>query len=1058
MRLSKIALALFAITLTVSALTACLAPTDNGEPKGDGRIFSASTPVSLVSSDEGSEPFVSAEYASFYKYIFDLGVDVTRITDATDASGSEIAFGRTNREASVYAYGIVDGAYTDGDITYVICYKNSTLAVAAADAKSMDIAMERLYGLIVGGALSVDTELCITVDMTADEYTAAQLAERREQEAALWESRWDEVAKTLSAESLSALRGFYDEFCGPEVYEWLAGLYDPETGGFYYADSSRAYSAFLPDLESTYQTYNILRGSGMLSVYSELYGGTGPAIVRLMPDGTAERLLAWVRSMQSAEDGYFYHPQWGEGIGSSRRGRDLDWAINILGWLGEKPLYPTAIDRLGGVSTTAAVSRVIATATPDYLSSEEAFRAWLEDQCLKGGKIFNDSHSVGHEISSLTSQIKAAGLGAVAIEFFDGLQEQVFLEMQAAYEEDPENNPRPTGLWQKEANYTSISGFYKIAIMYSSFGYGMKHLDYVLDSAIECILSETEATNIVYLFNPWASLSNVFAAMKRSNNEAEKRGAGAVYDIEAAHGVVRARCAELVEATVEKLEGFRHGSAYSYYLDGSAAYTQGTWVSMGLAEGDVNATMLSMSSLRSAIFSSLGLDMPALWNSSDLDEFLRLVSEVGEIVKQPNETGVYLDFDDLEIGDGADGVSGDSGVVADPLNAENKVISFTTPAGQSSSAYVMVNHGASFGYAYLEADFMITEGSGTTHQLEFRGSAITYMATLTVNGGFVRVGETTNRNSGAVVDTGIYFPVGEWCTMRIELYTSENGLKVKYYTGEGEGRVCKYISESFYGSDVEGARSANDFSRFGIYSMKTPASTLLLDNVISEMDLTRVFDDSDYIPSNDTEVNYDLEAPNPGVIIGGGIASYAERDGDGVLEIKKGASDATNMIDFLAPTVASEVLVLELDLCVERASSRGVFQIGFGGVGGKAAYLLSLEMVGGKIVIADVSDTSGNPVRGTYDCTLEIGVEYRLRVELVLTEDAEDFEARLLIDSGDGFEEITYEGGEEYSGNYARTEARPTPTASLNGNKISVRPNGSADIEVYLDDILISYE
>ena len=121
MRLSKIALALFAITLTVSALTACLAPTDNGEPRGDGRIFSASTPVSLVSSDEGSEPFVSAEYASFYKYIFDLGVDVTRITDATDASGSEIAFGRTNREASVYAYGIVDGAYTDGDITYVIC-------------------------------------------------------------------------------------------------------------------------------------------------------------------------------------------------------------------------------------------------------------------------------------------------------------------------------------------------------------------------------------------------------------------------------------------------------------------------------------------------------------------------------------------------------------------------------------------------------------------------------------------------------------------------------------------------------------------------------------------------------------------------------------------------------------------------------------------------------------------------------------------------------------------------------------------------------------------------
>lgn len=1057
MKISRVALAFFAIMLSIFLLTACLVPSDKGEPKGDGRIFSADLPVSLVSSDEGSEAFVSAEYASLYKYLFERDVDVTRITDAKGVEGSEIAFGRTNREASVYAYGIVDGAYTEGDITYVICYKNSTLAVAAADAESMAIAMERFYELIVDGALTVDTELCISVDMNADEYTAALIAERREQEMAQWESRWDKVAEAVSAESLSALRGFYDEFCGPEVYEWLAGLFDPETGAFYYADSARAYEAFLPDLESTYQAYNILRGSGMLSVYSELYGGTGPAIVALMPDDADDKLLSWVRGLQSAEDGYFYHPQWGEGIGSSRRGRDLDWAMNILGWLGEKPLYPTALDRLGGVSTTAAVSRVIATATPDYLSSEEAFLEWLEEKCISEDQIFKDSHSVGHEISSLSSQIKAAGLGAVAIEFFDDLQEQVFLEMQAAYEADPENNPRPTGLWQKEANYTSISGFYKIAIMYSDFGYGINYLDYVLDSAIECILSDAPATNIVYLFNPWASLSNVFSAMERSNAAAVRQGGSAVYDVATAHGVVRERCAELVDVTVEKLEGFRHGSSYAYYLDGSAAYTQGTWVSMGLAEGDVNATMLVVSSLRTAMLTTLGVDRPALWNSSDLDEFLSMVSNVGEIVKLPNETGIYLDFDDLEVGDGADGISGDSGVVVDPTDGENKAISFSTAAGESASAYVMVNHGESFGYAYFEADFMVTEGSGTTHQLEFRGSAMTYMVTLTVNGGFVRVGETTNRSSGAIVDTGIYFPVGEWCTMRIELYTSDGGLNVKYYTGEGDERVCRYISDRFYGSDVEGARSANDFSRFGIYSMKTPASTLLLDDVISEMDLTRVFDDSDYIPSNDTEVNYDLEAPNPGVVIGGGIASYAERDGDGVLEIKKSASDATNMIDFLAPSVTSDVLALEFDLCVERASSAGIFQLGFGGVGGKATYLLAFEKKNGAIVIADVSDTSGNPIRGTYDRTLNIGEEYRLRVELVLTEDAEDFEARLLIDSGDGFEEITY-GGEEYSCNYARTEARPTPTASLNGNKISIRPNGNADLEAYIDDVMISYE
>ena len=109
MKISRAVLALFAIMLSISVLTACLVPSDKGEPKGDGRIFSADLPVSLVSSDEGSEAFVSAEYASLYKYLSERDMDVSRITDATDASGSEIAFGRTNREASVYAYGIVDG-------------------------------------------------------------------------------------------------------------------------------------------------------------------------------------------------------------------------------------------------------------------------------------------------------------------------------------------------------------------------------------------------------------------------------------------------------------------------------------------------------------------------------------------------------------------------------------------------------------------------------------------------------------------------------------------------------------------------------------------------------------------------------------------------------------------------------------------------------------------------------------------------------------------------------------------------------------------------------------
>ncbi len=44
-----------------------------------------------------------------------------------------------------------------------------------------------------------------------------------------------------------------DELCGREILSWLASLYDPKTGGFYYSVSARDSDRFFPDLESTYQ-------------------------------------------------------------------------------------------------------------------------------------------------------------------------------------------------------------------------------------------------------------------------------------------------------------------------------------------------------------------------------------------------------------------------------------------------------------------------------------------------------------------------------------------------------------------------------------------------------------------------------------------------------------------------------------------------------------------------------------------------------------------------------------------------------------------------------------
>ena len=110
-----------------------------------------------------------------------------------------------------------------------------------------------------------------------------------------------------------------------EVYEmytdsipaWLGGLYDHKTGGFYYSNSARDNEQFLPDIESTNQALNLLLNSGMIDSFDRL------------PKAMRDKMAEYVCSLLDPDDGYIYHPQWGKDIVDSRRGRDLNWAVDM---------------------------------------------------------------------------------------------------------------------------------------------------------------------------------------------------------------------------------------------------------------------------------------------------------------------------------------------------------------------------------------------------------------------------------------------------------------------------------------------------------------------------------------------------------------------------------------------------------------------------------------------------------------------------------------------------------------------------------------------------------
>ena len=124
-----------------------------------------------------------------------------------------------------------------------------------------------------------------------------------------WDTRFDEAERVMGKAAADALRKLYD-FYGTDWLYWLGSLYDYDTGCFYYSNGARDNEGFLPDSESTCQALGIIMDfGGSLS----RYGGSWK---RALPETTCERMLAYMQAMQSDEDGYFYHKQWGKDYGS----------------------------------------------------------------------------------------------------------------------------------------------------------------------------------------------------------------------------------------------------------------------------------------------------------------------------------------------------------------------------------------------------------------------------------------------------------------------------------------------------------------------------------------------------------------------------------------------------------------------------------------------------------------------------------------------------------------------------------------------------------------------
>ena len=420
----------------------------------------------------------------------------------------------------------------------------------------------------------------------------------------MWENRWDESEEKLGSSCTEALKKLYD-FYGDNIYKWFARLYEPEIGAFYYSNSARDHEGFLPDIESTTQCTEMVAGTGMAVGYDVTNMGLA------LPDDIRLKIMHFAQSLQDEEDGFFYHKQWGKSIYAARKGRDINSSIGVIRRMGGEPLYKTALERLRE-APREDMNKV--SSVPEYMTDIAKL-----DEYLATLNVNYDSHSVGHTLESQGSQFKATGVIDHVCDWLDAHQ----LE---------------SGLWQPVTDrpYTALSGLLKIGSFYNIAGRQMRYCDKMVDAAIDIILCDEDPVFVILVYNPWGGLRYAFLNMKRANATAEERGEPLPYDIDAAREKVKARLPEMIDKTVEKLAKFRKpDGSFSYCQKFSSPHTQGTPVSLGVYEGDVNGTALAMNTMSGTIFEVLGIARVPLYSPADFEEFVRILKEQKVPEKKP---------------------------------------------------------------------------------------------------------------------------------------------------------------------------------------------------------------------------------------------------------------------------------------------------------------------------------------------------------------------------------------------------------------------------------------
>ncbi|MBQ8583587.1 MAG: hypothetical protein IJ488_03140 [Clostridia bacterium] len=858
----------------------------------------------------------------------------TKLLAATEEETEyEIVVGRTERDISARAYRRLERIipespsesrfviYSDGK-SVALAYDVDGYGTEAAARYALDLFVARYVIGKESVSLSSGTLGSGTVDIIDYQRTLDEVG---------LESKWSRLSLAIpeeySEEMTEALRVLYSIYSS-DVVSWFANLYEPSIcicdgecqgtlscggGGYYYSNSARDTNGFLPDIESTRQALNFISGSGLAKSMGK------SSYVDFIPDEMKENIVTFIKRLQ-AENGYFYHPQWGQELTDtqiSRRARDLNWATKTLGDLGALPKYDTPNGMKGegalgsdepeavssgltarlGSSAVTAVSRAILAAQDSYvtphLRNEESFRAYLDSLPVE-----TESYEVGNELAAQASQIlardadlKANGarysLADIAIEWLNSKQ-----------------NPK-TGTWDEKYDYHATNGLMKISCFYNDMGAPLPYAAEAVSSALYSMTTSEDPYNVCCIYNNWFTINNVI------ENISLHGGASANEKIDEIRALLYAQGAESIVASAQKLLLFRKlDGSFSYHQAYSSYTSQGMPVCVPYSnEGDVNATDICIEGTLNNLFSALGLahvKIPVL-GKADAINYLMILEDIQPVIKNDGTVNVdYMTFDDDTVGSLPFGVSAEvksslASVTAEPdPRGDGNVLRFNSPADSGKQNSISISTSTASQSCYVFESDVCIESADDGYIIQLNMGRC-YMLAFRISDGKLNLWDSSNTSSTARIETelGMAPAIGEWFNLKIEYYVGDDNTVriIAYFNGRATAVSNNYYDNAASRVETGVGKPSASYTGITMSSISSRSSVVLLDNVALykssasySMPTGKLYQNVDEINNIDKVYGFEesgAEYPD-GMTVTGSGAALTDTDGGRALALTSG--------------------------------------------------------------------------------------------------------------------------------------------------------------------------